>query len=43
MEELISSIVILVDTREKVNSHITDYFDRKEIKYNFFYGFYQVL
>ncbi|WP_368290960.1 ERCC4 domain-containing protein [Coprococcus sp. RTP21281st1_F1_RTP21281_210402] len=33
MEELISSIVILVDTREKVNSHITDYFDRKEIKY----------
>ena len=31
MEELISSIVILVDTREKVNSHITDYFDRKEI------------
>ena len=33
MEELISSIVILVDTREKVNFHITDYFDRKEIKY----------
>lgn len=26
MEELISSMVILIDTREKVNSHITDYF-----------------
>ena len=33
MEELISSIIILIDTREKVNSHITDYFDRKEISY----------
>ncbi len=33
MEELISSIVILIDTREKVNSHITDYFDRKGIPY----------
>lgn len=33
MEELISSMVILIDTREKVNSHITDYFERKEITY----------
>ena len=33
MEELISSMVILVDTREKVNTHITDYFDKKNIKY----------
>lgn len=33
MEELISSIVILVDTREKNSSHITDYFDRKNINY----------
>lgn len=33
MEELISSMVILVDTREKVNIHITDYFDKKNIKY----------
>ena len=33
MEELISSITILIDTREKVNSHITDYFDRKGISY----------
>ena len=33
MEELISSIVILIDTREKSFSHITDYFDRKDIKY----------
>ena len=33
MEELISSMVILIDTREKVNSHITDYFERKGITY----------
>ena len=33
MEELISSITILIDTREKVNSHIADYFDRKGISY----------
>lgn len=26
-KELLSSIVILIDTKEKVNSHITDYFD----------------
>ena len=30
---MISSIIILVDTREKVNTHITDYFDRKCITY----------
>ena len=33
MEELISSIIILVDTREQKNSHITDYFNRKKINY----------
>ena len=33
MEELISSMVILVDTREKVNQHILDYFDKKGIAY----------
>lgn len=33
MEELIESMVILIDTREKVNSHILEYFDRKGIKY----------
>jgi len=33
MEDLISSIVILIDTREKVNSHITEYFDKKGIVY----------
>ena len=33
MEELISSMTILVDTREQVNNHITDYFDRKKINY----------
>lgn len=31
MEELISSMVILVDTREKVNDHILEYFDKKNI------------
>ena len=29
--ELLDSIVILVDTREKVNDHITDYFDKHHI------------
>ena len=33
MDELISSMVILVDTREKVNNHILEYFDKKNIKY----------
>ena len=33
MDELISSIVILVDTREQKSDHITDYFDRKNITY----------
>lgn len=33
MDELISSIIVLVDTREKVNEHILEYFDRKNIHY----------
>ena len=33
MDELISSMVILVDTREKVNDHILEYFDKKNIIY----------
>lgn len=33
MDELISSIVILIDTREQKCQHILDYFDRKNIKY----------
>lgn len=33
MDELISSITILIDSREKQADHITDYFDRKGIKY----------
>lgn len=33
MDELISSITILVDTRERCNEHILEYFDRKDIKY----------
>ena len=30
---LLNSIKILIDTREKNNKHITDYLDRKEVKY----------
>lgn len=32
-KKLLDSIVILVDTREKVNDHITDYFDKFSIPY----------
>lgn len=32
-KELLSSIVILVDTREKVNDHIIEYFDKYAIPY----------
>lgn len=30
---LLNSMEILIDTREKSNNHITDYLDRKEVKY----------
>ena len=33
IEEIIKSIVILIDTREQENSHIKDYFDKKKIVY----------
>lgn len=33
IDELISSMVILVDTREKKHDHILEYFDRKKISY----------
>lgn len=33
LDELIKSMVILIDSREKVNSHITEYYDSKSIKY----------
>lgn len=33
IEELIKSIVILVDTREKQNSHLIEYWDKKGILY----------
>ena len=33
MEELISSMIILVDSREKKADHILEYFDKKGIKY----------
>lgn len=33
MKKLINSMIILVDTREQENKHITDYFDAKKISY----------
>lgn len=33
MDTIVSSMTVLVDTREKVNDHITKYFDKKGIKY----------
>lgn len=33
MEELVSSITVLVDTREKVNEHIIEYFEKKGVKH----------
>lgn len=33
MKKLINSMVILIDTRQKENKHITDYFDAKKIAY----------
>lgn len=33
LKELLNSIVIIVDTREQKNAHITDYFDARQISY----------
>lgn len=33
VKELIDSMVVIVDTREKKNLHITDYFEKHNIKY----------
>ena len=33
MKQLIESVVILVDTREKINSHLIEYFDKQNIKH----------
>ncbi|MCK8818116.1 ERCC4 domain-containing protein [Natroniella sulfidigena] len=33
LDQLLDSIVILIDTREKKNNHIINYFDQHEIKY----------
>ena len=46
LEKLLSSLVILCDTREKENRHITDAFDRKKIKslpYTMSFGDYSVM
>lgn len=33
IKELVKNMVILVDTKEKVNNHILEYFDKKGIEY----------
>ena len=33
IEKLLANLVILIDTREQKNQHITNYFDKKGIKY----------
>ena len=33
IDELVKSMVILCDTREKSNAHVTDWFDKKKITY----------
>ena len=33
MKELLSSITVVVDSREKVNSHLLEYFDKHKIPY----------
>ena len=33
MDQIIESMVVLVDTREQVNEHITSYFDKAKIKW----------
>jgi len=46
MDELIKSMTILVDTREKNNSHLTEYWDKKGILYKkkaLSYGDYSVM
>lgn len=45
-DELIKSIVILIDTREKSNTHITEWFDKKGISWKskkLDYGDYSVM
>ena len=34
LKELLKTIIILIDTREQENKHITDYFDLKKIPYH---------
>ena len=33
LKKLLDNMVILIDTREKKNDHITNYFDKHDIKY----------
>jgi len=35
IKELLDSIIIIVDTREKSNQHIVDYFRKKEVPFRF--------
>lgn len=33
LKALLSSMIVLVDTREQINEHVTAYFDKKKIAY----------
>ena len=33
LKEILKTLVVLIDTREQENIHITDYFDKRKIKY----------
>lgn len=46
LKQLLDSLVVIVDTREKVNQHITDYLDKKNVPYENLkldYGDYSVM
>ena len=46
MQKILNSIVILVDTKEQSNAHITEFFDKKKIPYkrmNLNYGDYSCM
>lgn len=46
MKKILDSLVILVDTKERNNTHITDFFDKKKIPYkrmNLNYGDYSCM
>lgn len=46
LKQLLDSLVVIIDTREKMNQHITDYLDKKNVPYKnrkLDYGDYSVM